>query len=78
MAAELLPEDLWVEIKPLLPEPRPRPKGGRKPVSNQAALKGIILVLRSGIRGGNRARALRVTARVGAADLALPAPAHAG
>ena len=36
------------------------------------------LVLRSGIRGGNRARALRVTARVGAADVALPAPAHAG
>ena len=36
------------------------------------------LVLRSGIRGGTRVWALRVTARVGAADLALPAPAHAG
>lgn len=36
------------------------------------------LVLRSGISGATRARALRVTARVGAADLALPAPPHAG
>ena len=49
MAAELLPEDVWVEIKPLLPEPRPHPKGGRKPVDNRAALKGIILILRSGM-----------------------------
>ena len=36
------------------------------------------LVLRSGIRGGTRARALRVASRVGLADLALPAPPHAG
>ena len=36
------------------------------------------LVLRSGIGRGTRARALSVTARVGTADLALPAPAHAG
>ena len=36
------------------------------------------LVLASGIRGGTRADALRVTARVAAADLALPAPPHAG
>lgn len=49
MAAELLPEDLWIEIKPLLPPHKPRPKGGRKPVSDKAALKGIILVLRSGM-----------------------------
>jgi transposase len=50
MAAELLPEDLWTEIEPLLPAaPVPTSKGGRPPVDNRAALKGIIFVLRSGI-----------------------------
>ena len=50
MAAELLPDDLWIEVKPLLPPPPPpSPKGGRPPVDNRAALKGIILVLRSGM-----------------------------
>ena len=50
MAAELLPEELWIEIKPLLPPPPPpSSKGGRPPVDNRAALKGIILVLRSGM-----------------------------
>ncbi|MCJ2132585.1 IS5/IS1182 family transposase, partial [Methylobacterium sp. J-026] len=29
MARLLLPVDLWDEIAPLLPPPRPRPKGGR-------------------------------------------------
>jgi transposase len=50
MAAELLPEDLWNEIEPLLPPPLPpSPKGGRPPVCNKAALKGIIFLLRSGV-----------------------------
>lgn len=50
MAVELLPEELWTEIKPLLPPPpRASSKGGRPPVDNQAALKGIIFVLRSGV-----------------------------
>lgn len=50
MAVELLPEDLWLEVEPLLPPPPPAsPKGGRPPVSNHAALKGIIFVLRFGI-----------------------------
>jgi len=50
MAVELLPDDLWLEIEPLLPPPPPAsPKGGRPPVSNYAALKGIIFVLRFGI-----------------------------
>jgi len=34
---------------PLLPPSPPRPKGGRRPIENQAALTGILFVLRSGI-----------------------------
>ena len=49
MARPLVPEALWAEIEPLLPPPKPRPKGGRPPVSNRAALTGILFVLKSGI-----------------------------
>ncbi len=49
MARPLLPDDLWSEIAPLLPPPRPRPKGGRPPIGNRAALTGILFVLRSGL-----------------------------
>jgi transposase len=49
MARALLPDDLWDEIAPLLLPPRPRPKGGRRPIENRAALTGILFVLRSGL-----------------------------
>ena len=49
MARPLLPDDLWDEIAPLLPPPRPRPKGGRPLIENRAALTGILFVLRSGL-----------------------------
>ena len=49
MARPPLPDDLWSEIAPLLPPPRPRPKGGRPPIGNRAALTGILFVLRSGL-----------------------------
>ena len=49
MARPLLPDDLWDEIAPLLPPPRSRPKGGRRPIENRAALTGILFVLRSGL-----------------------------
>lgn len=49
MAKLLLPDDLWDEIAPLLPPPRPRPKGGRRRIENRAALTGILFVLRSGL-----------------------------
>jgi transposase len=49
MARPLLPDDLWREIAPLLPPPQPRPKGGRRPIENRAALTGILFVLPSGL-----------------------------
>ena len=50
MAMDLLPDALWTEIEPLLPPPPPRTrKGGRPPVDNRAALRGIIFVNRTGI-----------------------------
>lgn len=49
MAAELVPQALWNRIEPLLPAHPPRPKGGRPPVPDRAALTGIVFVLKTGI-----------------------------
>lgn len=49
MAKPLLPDDLWAVVGPLLPPWRPRPKGGRPPVPDRAALTGILFVLRTGL-----------------------------
>jgi transposase len=49
MARPLVPDDLWAAIEPLLPPARPKPKGGRPPIPDRAALAGIIFVLKSGI-----------------------------
>ena len=49
MAKELVPDDLWEVIEPLLPPEPPKSKGGRPRVNNRAALTGIIFVLKSGI-----------------------------
>jgi len=49
MAQELVSDELWGLIEPLLPPPRPRPEGGRRPVPHRAALTGIVFVLKSGI-----------------------------
>ncbi|GAB0149383.1 hypothetical protein McPS_21230 [Marichromatium sp. PS1] len=51
MAKPLLPDDLWAEIEPLLPAPKPRRYRypGRKPIDNRRALTGILFVLKSGI-----------------------------
>ena len=49
MPAPQLSDSLWSILEPLLPPPRPRPKGGRPPISARAALTGILFVLRSGI-----------------------------
>lgn len=50
MATELLPDELWQEIEPLLPPPPPRSaKGGRPSADNRSALRGILFVTRTGI-----------------------------
>src|SRR5215218_4856894 len=49
MAKELVTDELWEIIEPLLPPEPPKPEGGRPRVENRAALTGIIFVLKSGI-----------------------------
>ena len=51
MAKPVLDDNLWELIEPLLPLPKPRRfrYPGRKPVSNRAALTGILFVLKTGI-----------------------------
>ena len=49
MAKVLVSDELWALVAPLLPPPRPRPKGGRPPVDDRKALTGILFVLKSGI-----------------------------
>src|ERR671912_2388368 len=49
MAKALVSDELWALVAPLLPPPRPRPKGGRPPVEDRKALTGILFVLKSGI-----------------------------
>ena len=48
--AELVSDELWDCIEPLLPpQPPPSPKGGRPRVEHRPALTGIVFVLRTGI-----------------------------
>ena len=46
MSRELLPDDLWKTIEPLLPPPK---RMGRPPASNRKAMLGILFVLKTGI-----------------------------
>ena len=49
MAKELVSDELWEIIEPLLPLEPPKPEGGRPRVDDRAALTGIVFVLKSGI-----------------------------
>ena len=49
MPKPLVTDELWAVIEPLLPEERPKPKGGRPRVGDRAALTGILFVLKTGI-----------------------------
>ncbi|KAI3611828.1 Mobile element protein (plasmid) [Cupriavidus necator H850] len=52
MSAPIIDDELWALIEPLLPPPKPRREKypGRRPVSNRAALNGILFVFKTGIR----------------------------
>jgi transposase len=49
MAKELVTDDLWEVVEPLLPEESPKPNGGRPRIDDRAVLTGILFVLNSGI-----------------------------
>ena len=49
MAKQLVTDELWAVIEPLLPPESAKPKGGRPRVDNRRALTGIVFVLKSGI-----------------------------
>lgn len=46
---QLVTDELWAVIAPLLPPEPPKLKGGRPPVPDRSVLTGIVFVLRSGI-----------------------------
>ena len=45
MAEQLVPDEFWAAIQPLLPPNPPHPKGGRPWIEDRAVLGGIIYVL---------------------------------
>src|SRR5215467_8763569 len=49
MSKQLVSDVLWALFAPLLPQERPKPKGGRPRIADRAALTGILFVLKSGI-----------------------------
>src|SRR5215210_1269246 len=49
MSKELVTDELWEAIEPLLPPEPPKPTGVRPRVPDRAALAGLIFVLKSGI-----------------------------
>jgi transposase len=51
MAREILPDELWKEIEPLIPPDKPRRfrYPGRRPLDHRKVLTGILFVLKTGI-----------------------------
>jgi len=47
---EIITEEQWKKIEPLLPQPKRSAKGGRPPAGNRECFEGILWVLRSGAR----------------------------
>jgi transposase len=48
MRPDLLPDALWEEVEPLLPEHPRSPKGGRPRVGDRACLSALVYLLREG------------------------------
>jgi len=49
MAKQLVSDELWSLVEPLLPKPGPKKKDGRPRVPDRACLTGIVFVLMTGI-----------------------------
>jgi transposase len=49
MAEQLVPDEVWSAMQPLLPPKRPHPRGGRPWIEDRAVLGGTIYVLRAGV-----------------------------
>ncbi len=49
MKHKIVSDELGTIIQPLLPPPKPKPKGGRPRIPNRNALEGILFVLITGI-----------------------------
>lgn len=49
MAKELVTDEMWETIEPLLPLEPPKPNGERPRIDERAALTGIVFVLKSAI-----------------------------
>jgi transposase len=49
MSGQLIPQDVWQQIEPLLPERPPHPKGGRPVIADRDVLTGIVFMLKTGI-----------------------------
>ena len=47
---DLVSDELWMAIEPLLPPHPPQPKGGRRWLPDRPALCGIVYVLKTGIQ----------------------------
>ena len=92
MAEQLVRDEIWAAVQPLLLPKRPHPKGGRPWIEDRAVLGGIIYVLRAGVplaaaagqgawlweRRDLLAAAARLAARRGVGGLASSAAGLAG
>jgi transposase len=50
MAKQLVSDELWATLAPLLPAAPPRPQGGRPRIPDRAALTSSLFVLKTGIQ----------------------------
>src|SRR5947208_15907024 len=44
----LIPDEMWVQVEPLLPQPKPKKKLGRPRMSDRQAMNAIYYLLRTG------------------------------
>src|SRR5215203_4905805 len=78
MAGQLVPDEVWAAIAPLLPPKPPHPKGGRPWIEDRAVLGGIIYVPRAGVPWRLLAAAARLATRWRVGSLASSAVGLAG